>query len=96
MTTELHRVHPTRRCPAKRLTALALAAMLCGCAGLNDEAGDDARLGDDRVALIEELRAERQAASKAAAEAAQESEAQAWLEAKRAAEAAEAAGGSEA
>ena len=57
-------------------------------AGLNDEAGDDARLGDDRVALIEELRAEREAQTKAASEAAQEAEAQAWLEAKRAAEAA--------
>ena len=57
-------------------------------AGLNDEAGDDARLGDDREALIEELRAEREAQSKAASEAAQEAEAQAWLEAKRAAEAA--------
>lgn len=57
-------------------------------AGLADEAGDDARLGDDRSALIEELRAEREAQSKAASEAAQEAEAQAWLEAKRAAEAA--------
>ena len=42
---------------------------------------------DDREALIEELKAERQAAVKAAAEAAQEAEAEAWLEAKRAAEA---------
>ncbi|WP_211196175.1 DUF1013 domain-containing protein [Alteraurantiacibacter aquimixticola] len=42
---------------------------------------------DDRAALIEELKAEREAASKAAAEAAQEAEAEAWLEAKRAAEA---------
>ena len=54
-----------------------------------------ARFGD-REALIEELRAEREAQTKAASEAAQEAEAQAWLEAKRAAEAAEAAGGSEA
>lgn len=59
-------------------------------AGLVDEAGDDMRLGDDRDALIEELRAEREAATKAAGEAAQEAEAKAWLEAKRAAEAAEA------
>ena len=42
---------------------------------------------DDRAALIEELKAEREAATKAAAEAAQEAEAEAWLEAKRAAEA---------
>lgn len=57
-------------------------------AGTIDEAGDMARLGDDREALIEELRAEREAAVKAAAQAAHEAEAQAWLEAKRAAEAA--------
>lgn len=40
----------------------------------------------EREALIEELRAEREAAAKAASEAAQEAEAAAWLEAKRAAE----------
>jgi hypothetical protein len=40
----------------------------------------------DRDKLIEELRAERDANEKAAAEAAQEAEAAAWLEAKRAAE----------
>jgi hypothetical protein len=44
---------------------------------------------DDKQALIEELRAERDAAVKAASEAAQEAEAEAWLEAKRAAEAGE-------
>ena len=67
----------------------AIVAKAAKKAGLADEAGDDARLGDDREALIEELRAEREAASKAAAEAAQEAEAAAWLEAKRAAEAAD-------
>jgi hypothetical protein len=41
---------------------------------------------DDRERLIEELRAEREAAAKAAVEAAQEAEAEAWLVAKRAAE----------
>jgi hypothetical protein len=41
------------------------------------------------VALIEELRAERDATVKAASEAAQEAEAAAWLEAKRAEETAE-------
>ena len=66
----------------------AIVAKAAKKAGLDDQAGDDARLGDDREALIEELRAERQAHVKAAAEAAQEAEAQAWLEAKRAAEAA--------
>ena len=64
------------------------AAKAAKKAGLDDQAGDDARLGDDRVALIEELRAERDAANKLAGEAAQEAEAAAWLEAKRAAEAA--------
>jgi hypothetical protein len=54
--------------------------------GVADDGADDFRLGDDREALIEELRAEREAASKAASEAAQEAEAAAWL-ARRAAEA---------
>ncbi len=66
----------------------AIVAKAAKKAGLTDEAGDDARLVDDRVALIEELRAERDAMGKAAAEAAQEAEAAAWLEAKRASEAA--------
>ena len=50
------------------------------------------RTGGDREALIEELRAEREAEKKAASEAAQEAEAAAWLEAKRAAEAEETSG----
>ena len=50
-------------------------------------AGDDTRLGDDREALIEELRAEREENARVAREAAQEAEAADWLEAKRAAEA---------
>ncbi len=66
----------------------AIVARAAKKAGLADEAGDDARLGGDRDALIEELRAEREAAAKAASEAAQEAEAAAWIEAKRAAEAA--------
>ena len=66
----------------------AIVAKAAKKAGLDDQAGDDARLGDDRVALIEELRAERDAANKIAGEVAQEAEAAAWLEAKRAAEAA--------
>ena len=56
-------------------------------AGIEDDGLADVRLGDDRDALIEELRAEREAHARAASEAAQEAEAQAWLEAKRAAEA---------
>jgi len=66
----------------------AIVAKAAKKAGLVDEAGDDTRLGDDREALIEELRAERTAATKAASDAAQEAEAAAWIEAKRAAEAA--------
>ena len=58
-------------------------------AGIEDDGRNDERLTDDREALIEELRAERDAASRAASEAAQEAEVAAWLQAKRAAEAAE-------
>jgi hypothetical protein len=65
----------------------AIVAKAAKKAGLVDQAGDDARLGDDREALIEELRAEREVNVKLAAEAAQEAEAAAWLEAKRVAEA---------
>jgi hypothetical protein len=57
-------------------------------AGIQDDGQSDERLTDDRQALIDELRAEREAASRAASEAAQEAEVAAWLEAKRAAEAA--------
>ncbi|TCM18508.1 hypothetical protein EDF56_10438 [Novosphingobium sp. PhB165] len=57
-------------------------------AGIEDDGLSDERLVDDREALIEELRAEREAASRAASEAAQEAEVAAWLQAKRAAEAA--------
>lgn len=46
----------------------------------------ESRGASDRDKLIEELRAERTANEKAAAEAAQEAEAAAWLEAKRASE----------
>ena len=66
----------------------AIVAKAAKKAGIVDDGLDDVRLGDDRDALIEELRAERVAQVKAAGEAAQEAEAQAWLEAKRAAEAA--------
>ena len=65
-----------------------LVARAAKKAGIVDDGQADQRLGDDREALIEELRAEREAATKAASEAAQEAEVQAWLDAKRAAEAA--------
>ena len=66
----------------------AMVAKAAKKAGLEEDAGTrDARFGSDRDALIEELRAEREAGAKAAAEAAQEAEAAAWLEAKRTSEA---------
>jgi hypothetical protein len=64
----------------------AVVAKAAKKAGLTDGIEDDGRIGGDREALIEELRAEREAAEKAASEAAQEAEAAAWLEAKRAEE----------
>ncbi|MET0370171.1 MAG: DUF1013 domain-containing protein [Sphingobium sp.] len=66
----------------------AIVARAAKKAGIVDDGLDDVRLGDDREALIEELRAERQAAAQAVNAAAQEAEVAAWLEAKRAAEAA--------
>lgn len=70
----------------------AVVAKAAKKAGLVDDGAGVVDLGDDRLALIEELRAERDAAVKAAGEAAQEAEAEAWLEAKRAAEAEAASG----
>ena len=63
----------------------AVVARAAKKAGIEeDQLSRDARLGDDREALIEELRAEREANVKAAADAAQEAEAAAWLEQRRA------------
>jgi hypothetical protein len=67
----------------------AVVAKAAKKAGIVDDSENDGSLGGDREALIEELRAERDAAVKAAGEAAQEAEAAAWLEAKRSAEAGE-------
>jgi len=64
----------------------AVVAKAAKKAGLAEAGASDQGLGGDREALIEELRAEREAAAKAASEAAQEAEAAAWLEAKRAVE----------
>ena len=66
----------------------AIVARAAKKAGIQDDGMDATRLGNDREALIEELRAEREAATKVAGAAAQEAEAAAWLEANRAAEAA--------
>ncbi|WEK45526.1 MAG: DUF1013 domain-containing protein [Candidatus Andeanibacterium colombiense] len=65
----------------------AVVAKAAKKAGIDTTAEAEADTTDDRAALIEELRAERDASVKAASEAAQEAEAEAWLEAKRAAEA---------
>jgi len=67
----------------------ALVAKAAKKAGIVDDGLDDQRLGDDRAALLEELRAEREAHSRVTNEASQEAEAAAWLQAKRAAEAEE-------
>jgi hypothetical protein len=68
----------------------AIVAKAAKKAGIEeDENLTNERLSDDRTALIEELRAERQAQVQAASAAAQEAEVAAWLEAKRAAEAEE-------
>jgi hypothetical protein len=65
----------------------AVVAKAAKKAGIEGEAAPAETLGGtDRERLIEELRAERDANEKAAAEAAQEAEAAAWLEARRAAE----------
>ena len=62
----------------------SLVAKAAKKAGIEDDGSAAVRLGSDREALIEELRAERQATAKAASEAAQEAEAAAWLAARRA------------
>ena len=68
----------------------AMVAKAAKRAGHEADEGDASlRLGNDREALIEELRAEREAQTKAVNQAAQEAEAAAWLAAKRAAEAEE-------
>lgn len=66
----------------------AVVAKAAKKAGLTEDEAAPAKAGSDKEKLIEELRAEREAAEKAAAEAAQEAEAAAWLENKRAEEAA--------
>ena len=65
----------------------AMVAKAAKARGPEDDEADIARLGTDRDALIEELRAARDTQTRVANEAAQEAEAAAWLAAKRAAEA---------
>ncbi len=61
-----------------------LVAKAAKKSGVEIDDANDNRLGSDRDALIEELRAERQAQGRVAAEAAQEAEAAAWLAQRRA------------
>jgi hypothetical protein len=68
----------------------AMVAKAAKRAGITEEADAvGAPVRNDREKLIEELRAEREAQTKAAAQAAQEAEAEAWLARRRAAEAEE-------
>ena len=77
-------------CSQRELDAAVARAAKKAAAPADEAVAEDvvvATRRDDREALIEELKAEREAAAKAAVQAAQEAEAEAWLEAKRAAEA---------
>ena len=69
-------------CSQRELDAMVAKA----AKGKPDDEETATRLGNDRDALIEELRAARLAQTRIASEAAQEAEAAAWLAAKRAAE----------
>ncbi len=71
-------------CSQRELDAVVKAA--AKKAGLENAAADPQVEASDKARLIEELRRERQENEKAAAEAAQEAEAVAWLQAKRASE----------
>ena len=71
-------------CSQRELDAIVLKAAKSTPA--EDQTANDVRGANDRERLIEELRAERDVNQKAAAEAAQEAEAAAWLETKRASE----------
>ncbi|WP_394269165.1 DUF1013 domain-containing protein [Qipengyuania sp.] len=77
-------------CSQRELDAMVAKTVkkTAGDEGEGDGAGVAAsdNRGDDRARLIEELRAERDASERAAAEAAQEAEAQEWIRAKYAPE----------
>ena len=90
------KIEPKEAIPASRkLGRKDAAAMAKAAKKVASEEGDEAETvapaategTSDRERLIEELRAERAEEQKAAAEAAQEAEAAAWLENKRASEA---------
>jgi hypothetical protein len=67
----------------------AIVAKAAKSTPAEDQAANDVRGANDRERLLEELRTERDTNQKAAAQAAQEAEAAAWLEAKRASESAD-------
>ena len=73
-------------CSQRELDAVVAKAAKSAQSVQGEAQPADPRGASDRERLIEELRAERTANEKAAAEAAQEAEAAAWLEAKRASE----------
>jgi hypothetical protein len=75
-------------CSQRELDAAVAKASKRSGVEVVEEPAEPSSGRDDRDRLIEELRAERQTAARVAVEAAQEAEAEAWLEAKRAAEAA--------
>jgi hypothetical protein len=64
----------------------AVVAKAAKKAGIEGAGEDPVKAADEKSALIEQLKAEREQAVKDAAEAAQEAEAEAWLERKRNAE----------
>jgi hypothetical protein len=76
-------------CSQRELDAAVAKAAKRTATGTAEEDAEQASAvaRDDRASLIAELHAQRDQASKVAAEAAQEAEAEAWLTAKRAAEA---------
>jgi uncharacterized protein len=75
-------------CSQRELDAAVARAAKKAAAAAGDQAADVAVVEsrDDRAALIEELRAERDAAAAAVVEAARQADVDAWLEAKRASE----------
>jgi hypothetical protein len=80
-------------CSQRELDAAVAKAAKRAARGEEVDETESVAPRDDRAALIEELRAERDASTKAAVEAAQEAEAETWLANKRAAEAAGEVGG---
>jgi hypothetical protein len=79
-------------CSQRELDAAVSRAAKKASAGAPPVEQEVVEARDDRAALIQELRAEREAAAQAVVDAAREAEVEAWLTAKRAAENEEAKG----